>query len=1195
MKSCTDYSGLKKFIIAIAFGLLGFGLNFTDVQLFESPAFKVNVLPGLVFPLLISIAWGWRYGLLSALAGGCQSMWWLWKSDGYGLLYSVPVFTVWILWHGYWSDRRLAAKESWLLSPVVVEIPFRIVCELGFYTVFRWLVSLNPPLWDQDATWNYVQISWVNTVAVKHVVTAYILLLVVQVCLSLGPIRRFLLLPRRVAQKETTAIYSGALLGGFLLWFLDALVECCLLRSDKSFWEAVALDMGPHELFTRVLFLVFSVVAAVFVARFVRHRTELRVRLDHQNRVLASIRNVNQLITHQKDRALLLEEACKLLVETRGFFNAWFVGLDNGKPVAPLFRAGFNGQFTAMAEYLEKGFVPQCVGEAIATGSMQVVDNPHQHCFECPLAHRDLEHAGFTMVVEHNDVRFGVLSVSMPRYFAQDKTEQDLFKELCKDIAFALWSLENEVRRRETEKEYALVLQSTSDAVIALDFNETVQLFNTGAERMLGVSAAQALGVSLLRFVPEEMKEQQRALMEKAKTGEAVQGVETELLAADGRRVPVEMTLNVQTRDDGRHVGLSAILRDVGERRRAQEALRLHQHITSTLPHPMAFVDGTYRYRAVNDIYAALYGTDAANIIGRGVFEFYEQDFFEREIKPNIDRCLAGERIRYEVYVEFPGLGRRWMEMIYCPYRGSDGVISGVVAHGTDFTDRKLAEIGQKESQKRFERMLSMIPDMVSIHDAEMNIVYSNWNGVARVPMEKRWIGGKCHEIYHGLEDVCPDCKALHVLRTNEPFQGEIRLADNTWADMRIIPLLDTWGEVELFVVWMRDITDSKRAQEALRESEQRFRKVIEDLPGGVFVHDLEGRFIFVNGAACRNTGWSKEELLAMRVSDLDPHSQPRKDDEVLWLKMDAASRMTLESEHKRKDGSTYPVEIHLNSITLEGRPVMLAMAFDITERKMAEEERARLLSHVEAKNGELEQLLYVASHDLRSPLVNIEGYCRELEHSVKELDEAVKDVAGGGESPALRLLMREEIPEALRFIRQSAVKMDTLLTGLLRLSRTGRATLLTEQLDMDALMSQVVNAMEFQIKQSAVTLEIEALPTCWGDAVQVNQVFTNLLDNALKYLKPEGQGVIRVSGKIQDGNAVYCVEDNGIGMNKDQAEKIFEIFYRINPSVGAGDGLGLSIVKRIMDRLEGKIWVESSLDAGSRFFVALPFSGARA
>ena len=138
---------MYKILISVIFGLLGFWANFYALDFVQLTHFKVSILFGLLFPLLIALSWGWRYGLLSALVGGCQSMWWLWYTDGYGFLYAVPVFTVWVVWHGFWADFRRAQKRKWYYSQYVVEIGFRALSVLGFYTIFGWLVSFNPPPW----------------------------------------------------------------------------------------------------------------------------------------------------------------------------------------------------------------------------------------------------------------------------------------------------------------------------------------------------------------------------------------------------------------------------------------------------------------------------------------------------------------------------------------------------------------------------------------------------------------------------------------------------------------------------------------------------------------------------------------------------------------------------------------------------------------------------------------------------------------------------------------------------------------------------------------------------------------------------------------------------------------------------------------------------------------------------------------
>jgi signal transduction histidine kinase len=262
----------------------------------------------------------------------------------------------------------------------------------------------------------------------------------------------------------------------------------------------------------------------------------------------------------------------------------------------------------------------------------------------------------------------------------------------------------------------------------------------------------------------------------------------------------------------------------------------------------------------------------------------------------------------------------------------------------------------------------------------------------------------------------------------------------------------------------------------------------------------------------------------------------------------------------------------------------------EIAERRKSEEARERTNAELEEKNRELEQIVYISSHDLRSPLVNIIGFSREIKRSLVDI-RAVIDRASltDEERKTIDAILRDDIDPAIGFVATGTEKMDRLLAGLLHLSRTGRAKLEVASLDMDRLLGNVLGAFEFQVKDRGVTVLREPLPPCRGDEVQINQVFSNLVDNALKYLDPTRPGTLRITGKEEGAHLVYCVEDNGIGIPAGHQGKIFEIFHRLNPRDSPGEGLGLAIVRKILHRHGGTLRFESEAGKGSKFLVSLP------
>lgn len=263
----------------------------------------------------------------------------------------------------------------------------------------------------------------------------------------------------------------------------------------------------------------------------------------------------------------------------------------------------------------------------------------------------------------------------------------------------------------------------------------------------------------------------------------------------------------------------------------------------------------------------------------------------------------------------------------------------------------------------------------------------------------------------------------------------------------------------------------------------------------------------------------------------------------------------------------------------------------ELAHRTRAERKLARTAEKLEAKNDELERVMYISSHDLRSPLVTISGFNHELQKSCQQLKSLIDEKAFDEKTKsAINSLLDESIPESLKFIHAGVEKVDMLIDGLLQMSRIGTSPFKIEPVDMTELIHNVIDSHRFQAKERGATITVESLPDCMGDAAKTNQLFSNLVTNALKYLSPERPGKVKITGHVDGDRSIYCVEDNGIGIDPAHHSKIFQMFNRVCPDPAIkGEGLGLAIITRILEGQNGEIWLESEVDKGSKFYVSLP------
>ncbi|MCR4336893.1 MAG: PAS domain S-box protein [Candidatus Omnitrophica bacterium] len=565
-----------------------------------------------------------------------------------------------------------------------------------------------------------------------------------------------------------------------------------------------------------------------------------------------------------------------------------------------------------------------------------------------------------------------------------------------------------------------------------------------------------------------------------------------------------------------------------------------------------------------------LYGYSYEEIIGKSI-NLLIAPHGKAQWKKFLEALKDGQAIKNAEMIHQKKSGQQvHVALTISPIKDEMGHLIGASIIVRDITVFKQAEYILREREKWFRTLIENSVDLLMQIDPNGVILYTSPSvkTLLGYSVEER-LGKNIFELIH--PDDVENIKSLlkEILQKTMSLTGECRVRHKNgswrWMEGTGSNFLQE-SSIEALVINCHDITERKQAEE-------RFQRVVEFSPHAMIMVDRQGKIVLINKMAEQLFSYLREELIGQSIEFLVPQSVRSKHQEYreAFIRNPEPRPMGAGRDlyGLRKDGTEVPVEIGLTPVEIMGEIFVLASIVDITERKKTEERIQRYTQALQESNKQLEQFAFVASHDLQEPLRIVSSY---VQLWAKKNKEHVDATTG----------------KYIHYIINNVGRMQDMIQGLLMYSRLGKEASY-QDVDMNRIFSQAVENLDLMIKKYQAKITCEELPWVWGNPLQLTQLFQNLISNAIKYCKDQ-EPQIRVSAKLQNVDWLFSIQDNGIGIEPQYQEQIFEIFRRLHTREEyPGTGIGLAICKKIVETHRGKIWVESQPGKGSTFFFTLP------
>lgn len=754
---------------------------------------------------------------------------------------------------------------------------------------------------------------------------------------------------------------------------------------------------------------------------------------------------------------------------------------------------------------------------------------------------------------------------------------------------------EMEIRVRERTGELvrqAELLDLAHDAIIVRDMDGRIAFWSSGAEGTYGWEKAEAVGRNahdLLQTVFPVPFEEIMAIAGHMGRWEG----ELTHVGKDGRKIVVLSRWALRQDETGGAAQVLEINRDITERKRVEENLRLagayNRSLIEASLDPLVTFDPDGTITDVNLATEKATGYTRDELTGTDFSNYFTEP---QKARDGYRRVFSEGSVQ-DYPLEILHRDGHSTPVLYnaALYRDDTGKVIGAFAAARDITERKRAESRLIRATEEWERTFDAITDPIMIVDTNHRVMKANRAMAEKLGVSPSSAEGLiCFRALHRTDEpplFCPHAKLLLDGQAGVAEVYDERLGG--YFLVSVSPLYDPDGKLFGSVHYARDITERKRAEEAVGQAFAYNRSLIEASLDPLVTIDPEGKISDVNAATELVTGRSRMELIGTDFSDYFTEPERARSGYRLVFKKGLVRDYELGIRHK--DGHVTPVLYNASVYKDKEDKVIgvFAAARDITERKTAQEELQKLLADLDwrvkertrelseanqslqAVNRELESFSYSVSHDLRAPLRAIDGFSRML----------LKDYADKLDDDGRR---------KLNVVRSNTQTMGQLIDDLLSFSRLGRKEMTKTSLDMEALVRDVWKDLTAVGLERQPTLVLNGLPSGIGDRTLIRQVILNLLSNAIKFSRSREDASIEVGAVRLADELAYFIKDNGVGFDMQYRGKLFGVFQRLHSQEEfEGTGVGLAIVERIIHRHGGKVWAEGKVDEGATFYFTLP------